>query len=146
MDPTSANAEQSFEWTPEFAWTCVVAAAMVLQVLLPSFLPEWFAGEALPVAGRGVLGVHFVLITGLLAGWRWARYVTLAYLTLGLGFWVALADDLLPPDPSPMAEYLPAWATLFVLHGVALGLLAVAAPVRRYFQSGESGDGVGEEA
>lgn len=133
-DPAS-HTDQSFDATPEFWWTASVAALMVIQVVLPSFFTEWFTDDPMPVAGRGVLGVHFLLVTGLLAGWRWTRYVTIAYLTLGLGFWAALADDLLPPEPSPMNDFLAGWGTLFVLHVAALLLLAFASPVRRYFQT-----------
>lgn len=112
----------------------------MLLTVLPSFWPSGFSDDPLPLAGRGALGVHFVIVVGLLAGWRWMWFLTLAYLGLGLGFWVAVADDLLPPPPSPMQPYASGWGLLFGLHLAAFIILAFVPSVRTYFATSASDD------
>lgn len=131
----SPHESSSVDPEPGFAWVVAAAVAFLLLTALPSFWPSGFSDDPLPLLGRGAIGLHFVIMVGLLAGWRWMWFLALAYLGLGFGFWIAVAGDLLPPDPSPMQPYALGWGLLFALHVVAFSILAFVPSVRTYFAS-----------
>lgn len=143
LDPSSEptpHESAAVESTPGFWWTAVAAGAFLLLTILPSLWPSGFSDDPLPLAGRGALGLHFVLFVGLLAGWRWMRYLVITYLGLGFGFWLAVAGDVLPPAPSPMQPYALGWSLLFVLHVAAFAILTFTPSVRSFFASPPSDD------
>lgn len=125
----------SFEPTPGFWWTAGAAAAFILLTVLPSYWPAGFSDDPLPLAGRGALGLHFVIVVGLLAGWTWMRYFAMTYLGIGFLFWGAIAGDVLPPEPSPLQPYALGWGLLFVFHLTSFSILAFVPAVRTFFSS-----------
>ena len=116
--------------SPGFQWTAIAALAVVALSVVPAVWPGLFVG---PSGQISVLsgGATALLAVGLLLGWRWVRYVALAFLSVG----GALALLWAVTNASP--PFVVGHIALAVLSLFAAGVLAFVRPVQSYFdQSG----------
>ncbi|NBB84665.1 MAG: hypothetical protein GVY12_00365 [Bacteroidetes bacterium] len=115
----------------DFQWTALAAIVVVLVAAIPAAKPNWFVEPTGQITMLGGLGPASLLALGLLLGWQWVRYLTLAFLTviaLSTASWAFTNAN--PPFQAGFL-LLAATATL------AGALLAFPRPVRSYFRRGE---------
>ena len=117
--------------SPGFWWTAAAALLVVLLAAIPAARPGWFVESTGQITVAGGTGIAALLAFDLLLGWRWVRYLAVAFLVLGAAasaLWVVTGAD---------PVFRGGHALLTGLALVAAGLLVFAPPVRSYF----SGDG-----
>ncbi len=116
--------------TPGFRWTAAAALAVVALAALPASWPGLFVGPTGQISVLGGVGIAALLAAGLLLGWRWARYVTVAFLALGGVMALLWAVTNAGPD------FVLGHLLLAAIALSAAGVLAFASPVRAYFDPG----------
>ena len=101
---------------------------------IPAAKPNWFVQSTGQITMLGGLGPATLLALGLLLGWQWARYLTLASLML-----IALSTTswaLMNATSQFQAGYL----LLAAAAAFAVAVLASSRPVRSYFGPSEPGE------
>ena len=118
----------------DFQWTALAAFAVVLVAAIPAAKPNWFVQSTGQITMLGGLGPATLLALGLLLGWQWVRYLTLASLTLitlSTASWA-----FMKAAPQFQAGYV----LLAAIAALAVALLAFSRPVRCYFSKSEPGE------
>ena len=125
----SKTEEHPHHLSSGFWWTASAVVLIVLGHVLPEIIgPSWFVGPTGQVGGDESLGiVGALIVAGLLYGSRGARWITIAYLGLVL---FSIQQTLTIPGFRETG-----WLMVAALNGVALGVLAFAPAVNRYFSN-----------
>ena len=113
-----------------FWWTAVAALLLILLAAIPAARPEWFVESTGQITVLGGTGIAALLAFGLLLGWRWVRYLVVAFLVLGAAasvLWVVTGAG---------PAFREGHALLAGLALLVAGMLVFAPPVRSYFSGG----------